>query len=119
MRWYPLTVKEAVFLLLVFVMSGIFSYLQPYFIAPSLIPFTYVLFLLLLLLAYFPIVRPVDPMALAKFLSVLLGAIYAAMIVIREFVIRQNYSWHSIVVIAGVIVSPLIAGWCYRLAMKR
>ncbi|MDD1694417.1 MAG: hypothetical protein LUQ71_06800 [Methanoregula sp.] len=119
MHWYPLTVKEAATLLLVFVMSGIFSYLQQYFISPSLVPFTYLLFLFLLLLAYFPIARPADPMALAKFLSVLLGVIYAAMIVIREFVIRQNYSWHSAVILAGVIIIPLIAGWCYRIALKR
>jgi hypothetical protein len=119
MKWYPLTMKEALLLLLVFVISGIFSYFQQYFISPTLLPFTYVLFLLLLLLAFFPIARPADPMALAKFLAALVGGIYAAMIVLREFIIRQNYSWNSAVVLAGVIVCPLIAGWLYRLAMKR
>jgi 4-amino-4-deoxy-L-arabinose transferase-like glycosyltransferase len=119
MHWYPLTTKEALLLLLVFVVSGIFSHFQQYFVSPSLLPFTYILFLLLLLLAFFPVARPADPHALARFLSVLLGVIYAAMIVIREFVIRQNYSWHSVVVIAGVIICPLIAGWCYHLIVKK
>lgn len=119
MKWYPLTAKEALLLLLVFVMSGIFSHLQQYLISQALLPFTYVLFLLLLLLAFFPLARPADPVALAKFLSVLLGTIYAAMIVLREFVILQNYSWSSAVVLAGAVLSPLTAGWCYRLTVKR
>ncbi|MDD1686994.1 hypothetical protein [Methanoregula sp.] len=119
MYWYPFTTKEAMLLLLVFMMSGVFSYLQQYFVPPSLIPYTYVLFLLLLLLAYFPVVRPADPLALARFLSVLLGVIYAAMILLREFVIRQNYSPGSVVIIAGAIIAPLVAGWLYHLAANR
>jgi len=118
MHWYPLTPKEALLLLLVFVMSGIFSYFQPYFISPVLVPFTYVLFLFLLLLAYFPVVRPADPMALAKFLAIILGAIYAVMIVFVEIIGRDNYSWSSAVVLAGAILCPLVAGWIYHLLFK-
>jgi hypothetical protein len=119
MNWYPLSTKEALLLLLVFGMSGIFSYIQQYFLPPSLLPFTYIFFIFLLLLAFFPIARPANPLALAKFLSLILGVIYTAMIVLREFIIRHNYSWHSAIVIAGVIVSPLIAGWLYTLVLKR
>ncbi len=117
MPWYPLTGKEAVFLLLVFVMTGIFSHFQPYFIVPSLVPYTYVLFLFLLLLAYFPVVRPADPLALAKFLALVLGAIFAVMIVLVEIIGRHNYSMGSIVVLVGVVLSPIIAGWIYRLLL--
>ncbi len=117
MPFYPLTGKEAVFLLLVFVMTGIFSHFQPYFIVPSLVPYTYVLFLFLLLLAYFPVVRPADPRALAKFLALVLGAIYAVMILLIEIIGRHNYSMGSIVVLVGVVLSPLIAGWIYRLLL--
>lgn len=116
-HWYPLTVKEAALLLLVFVMSGIFGNLQPYFVSPSLVPFTYAFFLFLLMLAYFPIVRPKDPLALGKFLALLLGAIYAAMIVLVEIVGRHNYSWGSIVVLAGAVLSPLVAGGIYRVLL--
>ena len=119
LHWYPLTVKEAVLLLLVFVMSGIFSRVQPYFVAPSLIPFTYAFFLFLLMLAYFPLVRPRDPLALGQFLALLLGAIYAAMIVLVEIVGRHNYSWGSVVVLAGAVLSPLVAGAIYHLLFGR
>jgi hypothetical protein len=117
MRWYPLTIKEALLLLAVFFASGIFSRIQPYFVAPSLIPFTYVLFLFLLLLAYFPIVRPADPLALARFLAVILGAIYAVMILVIEVIARHNYSWAGAVVLAGAILAPLVAGGIYRVLL--
>lgn len=117
MRWYPLTIKEALLLLLVFLASGIFSRVQPFFVAPSLLPFTYVLFLFLLLLAYFPIVRPGDPLALARFLAVVLGAIYAVMILFIEVIGRHNYSWAGAVVLAGAILAPLVAGGIYHVLL--
>jgi hypothetical protein len=117
MRWYPLTITEALLLLVVFLASGVFSRIQPYFVAPSLLPFTYVLFLFLLLLAYFPIVRPAEPLALAKFLAVILGAIYAVMILLIEVIARHNSSWAGAVVLAGAILAPLVAGGIYHLLL--
>jgi len=117
MRWYPLTITEALLLLLVFLATGIFSRIQPYFIAPSLLPFTYVLFLFLLLLAYFPIARPADPLALARFLAVILGAIYAVMILLIEVIARHNYSWAGAVVLIGAILAPLAAGGIYHVLL--
>lgn len=119
LHWYPLSGKDAVLLLLVFVMSGIFSRVQPYFVAPSLIPFTYAFFLFLLMLAYFPLVRPKDPLALGKFLALLLGAMYAVMIVLIEIIGRHNYSWGSLVVLAGAVLSPLVAAGIYHLLFGR
>jgi uncharacterized membrane protein len=115
LHWYPLTGKEAGLLLLVFVMSGIFGNLQPYFVSPSLIPFTYAFFLFLLMLAYIPLVRPQDPLALGTFRALPLGAIYAVMIVLVEVVGRHNYSWGSLVVLAGAVISPLVAAGIYHL----
>lgn len=119
LHWYPLSIKEAGLLLLVFVMSGIFGNLQPYFVSPSLIPFTYAFFLFLLMLAYFPLVRPNNPLALGQFLALLLGAIYAVMIVLVEILGRHNYSWGSAVVLAGAVLSPLMAAGIYHLLFGR
>jgi hypothetical protein len=119
MKWYPLTTKEALLLLFVFVISGIFSNLQQYIVSPALRPFTYVFFLLLLLLAFFPVARPADPIALAKFLAVLLGAIFAVVIVIRDLIIQQNLSWNIAVILAGAVLCPLVAGWCYSFTVKK
>jgi len=119
MLWYPLTTREALLLLFVFVLSGIFSNLQPYFVAAPLRPFTYIFCLLLLLLAFFPVAGPADPIALAKFLAVLLGAIFAVVIVVKDVILRQNLSWNIAVVLAGVVLSPLVAGWCYSLTVRR
>ena len=119
MQWYPVSTKEAFLLLAVFFISGIFSNLQQYFVEPGLRPYSYDIVLLLLMLAYFPIARPADPMKLAKFLSVLLGAIFAAMIVVKDLIIQQNFSWNIVIVLAGVLLCPLVAGWCYSLVAKR
>jgi hypothetical protein len=119
MQWYPFTTKEAVLLLVTFLLTGVFSNVQQYFVEPSLRPYTYNFVLLLLLLAYFPVAKPADPMRLAKFLALLLGAIFAAMIVLKDIIIQQNLSWNIVVVLGGAILCPLIAGWCYSLTVKR
>lgn len=119
MHWYPLTTKEALLLLVVFLISGIFSHLQQYFVAPSERPFTYVLVLFLLMLAFYPAAKPADPLQLAKFLAVVIGTIFAAMIVLKDLVIRQNLSWNIAVLLAGAVLCPLVAGWCYHQVAKR
>jgi len=119
MQWYPLTVKEALLLLVVFVISGIFSNLQQYFVEPALRPYTYVFALLLLLLAFFPAAKPADPLALAKFLAVLLGAIFALMIVLKDLILQQNLSWNIAIVLAGAVLSPLVAGGLYSFTIKK
>jgi len=118
MHWYPFTTKEALLLLVVFLASGIFSTLQQYFVEPALRPYTYTFVLLLLLLAYFPVAKPANPMSLAKFLAVLLGVIFAAMVVLKDFIIRQNLSWNIVIVLAGAVLCPLVAGWLYSLTVK-
>jgi hypothetical protein len=119
MQWYPFTTKEALLLLVVFLASGIFSNLQQYFVEPSLRPYTYNFVLLLLLLAYFPVAKPADPMSLATFLAVLLGVIFAAMIVLKDLIIQQNLSWNIVIVLAGAVLCPLVAGWLYSLTVQR
>jgi len=119
MYWYPFNVREAGFLLLVFLCGAVFSRLQPYFVPASLIPYTYVFVLLFLFLAYFPLARPADPLKLARFLAVLVGGIYALWIVIKQVLIHQTFSETTVIVLAGAFLCPLVAGWCYSLASGR
>jgi hypothetical protein len=119
MRFYPFTPRQAMLLLLVFAATGIFANFQQYFVDAALRPFIYVLFLFLLLLAFYPAARPDDPREMARFLAVLLGSIFAVMIIIGEIVIRQNYSAGSLVVLSGAVVCPLAAGWIYRILLWR
>ena len=119
MYWYPFNAREAGFLLLVFLCGAVFSRLQPYFVPASLIPYTYVFVLLFLFLAYFPLARPLDPQRLARFLAVLVGGIYTLWIVIKQVLIQQTFSETAFIILAGAFLSPLVAGWCYRLATGR
>jgi len=118
MRWYPLTTKEALLLLAVFLISGIFSNLQQYFVEPALRPFTYDLALLLIMLAYYPAAKPARPLELAKFLAVLIGGIFALMIVLKDVIIQQNISWSIVVLLVGAVLCPLVAGWLYSLVAE-
>ncbi len=118
MKWYPLTTKESVLLLIVFVIGYVFAEVQHFFLPYAVLPFTYIAAVLLLLLAFFAFVKPADPVALARFLAVLLGGIVAVIIVVEDFLIRQNYSWRVAIVFAGAVLCPLIAGWLYRMAVK-
>lgn len=119
MRWYPLSTKEAFLLLGVFLITGIFSTLQQYFVEPATRPYTYTFVLFLLMFAYFPAAKPTDPPGLAKFLSMIVGVIFAVMIVLKDLIVRQNLTWGIVVVIAGAFLSPLIAGWLYSLTVRR
>jgi hypothetical protein len=119
MKWYPLTTKESLVLLLVFIIGYVFTEVQHFFVPEAIRPFAYVAVVLLLLLAFFVFVKPADPMVLAKFLAVLLGGIVAVIIVIEDFLIRQNYSWRVGIVLGGAILCPLVAGGLYRLAVNK
>jgi hypothetical protein len=119
MKWYPLTTKEALLLIVIFITGYVFTEVQHYFVDEALRPYTYVIAVLVLLFAFFVFVGPADPVALAKFLAVLLGGIVAVIIVVEDFLIRQNYSWRVAIVLGGAVLCPLIAGWIYRLAVKK
>jgi uncharacterized membrane protein YoaK (UPF0700 family) len=119
MQWYPLTTKQSALLIIVFVIGYGFAEVQHFFVPDAVRPFTYIIAVLLLLLAFFAYVRPADPASLARFLAVLLGAIVAVIIVVEDFLIRQNYSWRVAIVLGGAVLCPLVAGWLYRMAVKK
>jgi hypothetical protein len=118
MQWYPLTNRDSGLLLGIFIFSGIFNVIQPYFIPVEIRPFTYALVVFLLLTGFFFRVKPEHPMELGKFLAVLLGAIVVGIIVLRDVLIRQNFSLAPAIFLAGAILYPLIAGCIYALARK-
>jgi len=40
-------------------------------------------------------------------------------IVIGDFLIRQNYSYRVLIVLAGAVLIPLVAGYLYRALAKQ
>jgi hypothetical protein len=118
MQWYPLTTRDSGLLIALFIITGLFAGIQPYFIPAIIRPFTYMLVVFLLLLGYFFIVKPHQPMELGKFLAVLLGAIVAVILVVRDILIRQNYSSTLTIVFVGAVLCPLVAAYLYGLARK-
>ena len=101
-----------------FVTGYIFTEVQHYFIPATLCPFTYLLAVIVLLLAFFFMVKPAEPVDCAKYLSLLLGAIVAVVIVIEDVIIRQNVTSSVAIVLLGAIISPLAAGYIYLMMTK-
>ena len=118
MQWYPLTNRDASLLLAVFIISGLFNLIQPFFIPAGLRPFAYTLAVFLLLLGFFFMVKPDQPMELGKFLAVLLGGIVGLIIFFRDILIRQNFSLTLAIFFAGAILCPLLAAFLYTVGRR-
>jgi hypothetical protein len=118
MEWYPLTTRDSGLLIAIFIITGIFARVQQYFITAGTRPFTYMFVVFLFLVGFFFIMKPERPFELGKFLAVLLGAIVAIVLIIRDILILQNYSTMLTIVFAGAVLLPLAAAFLYSLARK-
>jgi hypothetical protein len=119
MKWYPLTGRDYVLLLAVVVVAYVFTEAQHYVIPEQVRPFTYLLAVFLLLLAFFFMVKPAEPVELGKTLAIILGMIAAIIVVIEDILIRHNYAYTVLIFIAGAALLPLVAGSIYRMLAKK
>jgi len=113
MKWYPLTAVQTIVLLVLVAVADIFTVAEKYFLPEGIRPLSYLIFVVLVLLGYFFIVRPADPMALATTLAVILGVIALVLIFIQDVIIAFTISWRTAVVLLGAIAGPFVAGYCY------
>jgi hypothetical protein len=115
MKWYHLTIPQIIILLFFIVIADVFTVAQKNFLPESVRPFSYLLFVVLVMLVFFFIVKPDDPMVLAKTLSVILGIITIILILIQDVIIAQSLSWRTGVVLFGAVAGPIAAGYCYAM----
>jgi hypothetical protein len=118
MQWYPLSTRDSGLLIAIFIVTGIFARIQQDFIPAEIRPFSYMLVVFLFLAGFFFIVKPERPFDLGKFLAVLLGAIVAMILVVRDILILHNYSSTLTIVFTGAVILPLIAALLYSLVRK-
>ena len=116
MKLYPLSPAQIVLLIVFIAFADAFTYIQGYFVPLLLRPFTYVLFVIVMLLVYFFFVNPEDPIALAGTLALVLGIVAIALVIIQDVVIAYRLSWRTAIVILGPVIGAYIAGWLYSLA---
>ena len=74
MQLYPLTLVQLIILLVLVAVTDIFTYVQGRVFPASIRPFTYLLFVILALLAFFFVVRPEEWTALAGTLALVFGS---------------------------------------------
>lgn len=114
MNWYRLSTPQWGILIVFIVLSDVFTITQKYVVPEFLRPLAYVLFVILILLVFFFIVRPEDPVLLAKTLAIILGVITFVLILIQDVILAFNLSWKTIVILLGAVLAPFIAGYLYR-----
>jgi len=114
MNWYRLSPLQWGILILFIALADVFTITQKFVIPEVLRPLAYVLFITAILLIFFFIVRPEDPVLLAQTLAVLLGVITIVLILIQDVILAFNLSWKTIVIFLGAILAPFIAGYLYR-----
>jgi hypothetical protein len=118
MKWYPLTIPQFIILVFFIAIADVFTVAQKYFLPESARPFSYLLFVVLVMLVFFFIVRPDDPMVLAKTLSVILGIITIILIIIQDVIIAQSLTWKTGIVFLGAVAGPIAAGYCYAMIRR-
>jgi len=114
MNWYRLSPLQWGILILFIALADVFTITQKFVIPEVLRPLAYVLFIIAILLIFFFIVRPEDPVLLAQTLAVLLGVITIVLILIQDVILAFNLSWKTIVIFLGAILAPFIVGYLYR-----
>jgi hypothetical protein len=119
MKPFPLSIVQVVVLLVFVAIADVFTSIQGYFVPLTVRPFTYLLFVVVVLLAYFFFVRPKDAMALAGTLALVLGVLAIVLVIVQDVVITYALSYRTPIVILGAVVGPYIAGWLYRVISRK
>jgi FtsH-binding integral membrane protein len=115
MKWYHLTTFQVIILFFLIAIADVFTVAQKYFLPEIIRPFSYLLFVVLVMLVFFFIVKPNEPMVLATTLSVILGIITIFLVIIQDVIIANSVSWRTGIVFLGAVVGPLVAGYCYAI----
>jgi len=113
MKWYRLTTLQFIVLLFLIASADVFTIVQKNFFPEIFRPFSYLLFVVLVLLVFFFIVKPDEPMVLAETLTVILGIIALILVVIQDVIIAYSLSWRTGIVLLGAVAGPIAAGYCY------
>jgi hypothetical protein len=113
MKWYPLTLLQIIILLILVALIDVFTIVQKDLVPETARPFSYLLVVFIVLLAYFFMVLPGEPMVLATTLAVTLGIIALVLILVQDVIIAYTISWRTGIVILGAVAGPLVAGYCY------
>jgi len=112
-KWYHFTPVQWAILIVLIALANTFTVTQRYVVPEVLRPVAYVLFLILLILALFFIVSPVEPLLLAKTLAFILGVIAIVLIVIQDVILASTLSWKAMVIFLGAVLAPFIAWHIY------
>jgi hypothetical protein len=118
MKLYPLSPVQIALLLVFVAIADVFTYIQGYFVPLPVRPFTYLLFVIVMLLVYFFVVKPKEAMTLAGTLALILGVLVIILVIIQDVVIAYTISYRTPIVILGAVIGPYVAGYLYSVLAR-
>ncbi len=118
MKLYPLSAVQIALLIVFVAIADVFTYIQGSLVPFAFRPYTYLLFVIVMLVVYFFFVKPENAMALAGTLALVLGVIAIVLVIIQDVVITYQLSYRTLIVILGAIIGPYIAGWLYKVLAR-
>ena len=113
MKWYSLSFPQWALLIVLVAITDAFTWAQKYFLPELVRPFTFLLFGIAMILAFFFLVHPEDPALLAKTLCLVLTAITLVLVLVQDVILVYQVSWKTIVILVGAVIDPFIAGYLY------
>jgi hypothetical protein len=113
MKWYPLTTAQIIILIFFLTVADIYTVMQRQVFPEILRLFIYLFFLAFSMLAFFLFVKPDEPKALAKTLSVILCIATLILILIQNVIVTQSVSWLTGILLLGAVLAPVAAGYGY------
>ena len=119
MKWSPLTTAQIIILIFLITVADIYTVMQRLVFPELLRLFIYLFFLAFSLLAFFLVVKPDEPMVLAKTLSVVLLIATLILILIQDVIAAQTVSWRTGILLLGAVVAPVAAGYGYTVIYTR
>jgi uncharacterized membrane protein len=119
MKWYPLTTAQIIILIFLITIADLYTVSQRLIFPETLRLFIYLFFLTFSLLGFFFFVKPDEPMALAKTLSVILCFATLILVLIQNVIVTQSVSWRTGILLLGAVVAPVAAGYCYPIIYPR
>ena len=113
MKRYPLSPIHWVLLLILVAITDVFTIVQKYFVPEIARPVVYIIFVIVVLIAFFFIVRPEEPMVLAQTLCIILSTITLVLVLVQDVILTFSLSWKTFIVVLGPFLGPWIAAFIY------
>jgi len=103
----------------VFLAGYVFTASQKYFLPEAIRPFTYVLFISVLLLSFFAFLKPTAPSELSNSVCAIFFALASLAVASETVFFAVPLSYKAIIILLGAFFCPYLCGHIYSFLQKK